>query len=77
MENRLYIMKFLLPKFYNENNKNFTIDTTLPYHIPSEGEVEQFLQAFNSKITKKKKVYATGEKFFKSLYDDIDEQLNL
>ena len=46
MVNRLPIMKFLLQSFYDEESKKFTIDTTLPYHIPSEEEVVKFTNEY-------------------------------
>lgn len=78
MSNRLAIMKFLLQKFYNEGQKRFTIDTTLPYHLPSEADVVNFISEFKkSEYASKTDAISVGESFFNDVYDDIEEQLNL
>lgn len=78
MENRLPIMKYVLSKFYDETKKKFLIDTTLPYHIPSQEEINVFYQELRtSKLGNEKKILAKGEEYFKELYENIEEQLNL
>ena len=47
MSNRLPIMKFLLKSFYDEGGKKYTIDTTLPYHIPSEDDITIFTNEYS------------------------------
>lgn len=77
-ENRLPIMKFLLEKFYDENSKRFIIDTTIPYHIPTEQNVLDFIKEFdNSDYSKNDDVLSLGEDFINKLYDNIDNQLEL
>lgn len=78
MENRLPIMKYVLSKFYDENKKKFLIDTTLPYHIPSQEDIDVFNQEQRtSKLGNEKEILAKGEEYFKKLYKNIEEQLNL
>lgn len=78
MENRLPIMKYVLSKFYDETKKNFLIDTTLPYHIPSQEDIDVFNQEQRtSKLGNEKEILAKGEEYFKKLYKNIEEQLNL
>lgn len=78
MSNRMPIMKFLLQKFYNENEKKFIIDTTLPYHIPSARDVTNFLTDYNkSEYASKADSLSLGEKYLNYVYDDIEEQLDL
>lgn len=78
MTNRLPIMKFLLQKFYDEEEKKFTIDTTLPYHIPSDADVAKFTNEYNqSEYVSKTNSISTGEKYLNGVYNDIDDQLNL
>ena len=78
MENRLPIMKYVLSKFYDETKKKFLIDTTLPYHIPSQEEIDVFYQELRtSKLGNEKEILAKGEEYFKELYENIEEQLNL
>ena len=78
MANRLPIMKFLLQKFYDEEEKKFTIDTTLPYHIPSDADVAKFINEYNqSEYVSKTDSISIGEKYLNEVYDDIDDQLNL
>lgn len=78
MENRLPIMKYVLSKFYDETKKKFLIDTTLPYHIPSQEEINVFYQELRtSKLGNEKEILAKGEEYFKELYENIEEQLNL
>lgn len=71
-------MKFLLEKFYDENSKRFIIDTTIPYHIPTEQNVLDFIKEFdNSDYSKNDDVLSLGEDFINKLYDNIDNQLEL
>ena len=78
MENRLPIMKYVLSKFYDETKKKFLIDTTLLYHIPSQEDIDVFNQEQRtSKLGNEKEILAKGEEYFKKLYKNIEEQLNL
>lgn len=78
MENRLPIMKYVLSKFYDETKKKFLIDTTLPYHIPSQEDIDVFNQEQRtSKLGNEKEILAKGEEYFKKLYKNIEEQLYL
>ncbi len=78
MSNRLPIMKFLLQKFYDENLKKFIIDVTIPYHIPSDSDVKNFISEYNnSEYASKKDSISLGEKYLYNIYEDIEEQLNL
>ena len=78
MENRLPIMKYVLSKFYDEKKKKILIDTTLPYHIPSQEDIDVFNQEQRtSKLGNEKEILAKGEEYFKKLYKNIEEQLNL
>jgi len=78
MENRLFVMKYILSKFYDERKKVFLIDTTLPYHIPSQEDVNMFYKELQaSKFDKEKDMLAKGEEFFKNLYEIVDDHLNL
>ena len=78
MENRLPIMKYVLSKFYDETKKKFLIDSTLPYHIPSQEDIDVFNQEQRtSKLGNEKEILAKGEEYFKKLYKNIEEQLNL
>ncbi len=78
MENRLPIMKYVLSKFYDEVKKTFLIDTTLPYHIPSQEDIRVFYDDLKaSSLGNDKKMYKKGEEYFKEIYENIEEQLNL
>ncbi|MBR5038821.1 MAG: hypothetical protein IKX65_08890 [Prevotella sp.] len=78
MSNRLPIMKFLLKKFYNENQGLFIIDTTLPYHIPSAEDVADFQNVYNnSEYAIQKDSFSIGEKYLFGVYDDIVKQLDI
>lgn len=78
MENRLPIMKYVLSKFYDGTKKKFLIDTTLPYHIPSQEDINVFYQELRTnKLGDEKEILAKGEEYFKKLYENIEEQLNL
>ena len=76
--NRLPIMKFLLQTFYDEGNKKFTIDTTLPYHIPSVNDVSTFMREYTkSNYATNSNSESIGESYLYALYENIEEQLNL
>ncbi len=78
MTNRLPIMKFLLQSFYDERGKMFTIDTTLPYHIPSEDDVAKFICEYRkSQYAKNKESISIGDEYFNDIFDDIDDQLDI
>lgn len=78
MVNRLPIMKFLLQSFYDEGSKKFTIDTTLPYHIPSEEEVVKFTNEYvQSQYANKKESISIGEEYFNDMFEDINNQLDV
>lgn len=78
MVNRLPIMKFLLQSFYDEGSKKFTIDTTIPYHIPSEEEVVKFTNEYDqSQYANKKESISVGEKYLNDMFEDINEQLDI
>lgn len=78
MVNRLPIMKFLLQSFYDEGSKKFTIDTTLPYHIPSEEEVVKFTNEYvQSQYANKKESISIGEEYFNDMFEDINDQLDV
>lgn len=78
MINRLPVMKFLLQRFYDEGGKKFRIDTTLPYHIPSEDDVTKFISEYSkSQYANVKESISIGEKYFKDMFEDIDNQLDI
>jgi hypothetical protein len=78
MANRLPILKFLLQNFYDEISKEFTIDTTLPYHIPSIADVTSFLSEYHkSEYASKTDSISVGEQFLNNIYEDIDDQLDI
>lgn len=71
-------MKFLLQTFYDEGNKKFTIDTTLPYHIPSVNDVSTFMGEYTkSNYATNSNSESIGESYLYALYENIEEQLNL
>lgn len=78
MSNRLPILKFLLQKFYDEEEGKFTIDTTLPYHIPSVADVAKFIREYNqSEFVSMNNSVSIGEQYLNAVYEDIEDQLNL
>lgn len=78
MVNRLPIMKFLLQSFYDERSKKFTIDTTLPFHVPSKEEVVKFTKEYGqSQYANKKKSISIGEEYLNDMFEDINEQLDI
>jgi hypothetical protein len=78
MENRLPIMTYILSKFYDENKKIFLIDTSLPYHIPNQEDINTFHKELRvAKLGSKKEILVKGEEYFSELYEIIDEHLNL
>lgn len=78
MQNRLPIMKYILSKFYDEKKNSFLLDTTLPYHIPSQNDINKFYSDLESaNLGSSEEVYETGKEYFKDLYDNIEDQLDL
>lgn len=78
MSNRLPVMKFLLKSFYDEGGDKFTIDTTLPYHIPSEDDVKKFTKEYSqSQYANDKESISKGEGYFNDMFEDIDDQLDI
>lgn len=78
MINRLHVMKFLLQRFYDEGCEMFTIDTTLPYHIPSEDDVTKFISEYSkSQYANDKESISIGEKYFNDMFENIDNQLDI
>ena len=78
MANRLLVMRYLLSTFYDDRQNKFIINTTIPYHIPSEGDVTQFLNEYNkSDFTSRTGSISKGKEYLYNIYDDIEEQLNL
>jgi hypothetical protein len=78
MTNRLLIMKFLLKSFYDEGGKKFTIDTTLPYHIPSEDDIIKFTNEYSqSQYVNDKESISKGEEYFNKMFEDIEDQLDI
>ena len=78
MSNRLPIMKFLLKSFYDEGGKKYTIDTTLPYHIPSEDDITIFTNEYSqSQYVNYKESISKGEEYFNDMFEDIDDQLDI
>lgn len=78
MSNRLPIMKFLLKSFYDEGGKKFTIDTTLPYHIPSKEDITKFTNVYSQSLyANDKESISKGEKYFNDMFEDIDDQLDI
>ena len=78
MSNRLPVMKFLLKSFYDEGGDKFTIDTTLPYHIPSEDDVKKFTKEYSqSQYANDKESISIGEGYFNDMFEDIDDQLDI
>lgn len=78
MTNRLPIMKFLLQSFYDEGANKFTIDTTLPYHIPSEDDITKFTNDYSqSQYANDKEAISKGEEYFNDMFEDIDDQLDI
>lgn len=78
MANRLPIMKFLLQSFYDERERKFTIDSTLPYHIPSDDDVAKFINEYSqSQYANDKESISIGEEYFNDMFEDIDDQLDI
>ena len=71
-------MKFLLQNFYDEGGNKFTIDTTLPYHIPSDDDVAKFINEYSqSQYANDKESISIGEGYFNDMFEDIDDQLDI
>ena len=71
-------MKFLLKSFYEEDGKKFTIDTTLPYHIPSEDDVKNFTKEYRQSLyANDRESISKGEEYFNDMFEDIDDQLDI
>lgn len=78
LSNRLPIMKYILQQFYDENKKEFKMDVTLPYHIPSVVEIDKFLEEYSKSIYYNNiNVLSIGAEYFKRLFEDIEDQLDL
>ena len=54
------------------------IDTSLPYHIPNQEDINAFHKELRiAKLGNKKEILDKGEEYFHELYEIIDDHLNL
>lgn len=78
LNNRLPIMKYILQQFYDENKKEFKLDVTLPYHIPSVVEIDKFLEEYSKSIYyNDANALSIGAEYFKRLFEYIEDLLDL
>lgn len=70
------LLKYLLTLFYDNEQSKFTIDETLPYHLPTHDEVRKLQDLLNKRnILHDNKALNIGKDYFVEVFNSIVESL--
>ena len=72
---RMPIMAYILPFFYNERSKDYSIPTDMPYHIPSQSEINRFIRMKSEYGGTKESLLLEGKKYFYQIFEECQETL--
>ena len=77
---RVSIMAYILPCFYTEKSKEYSIPTDMPYHIPSQSDINNFLMLKSQKMDTEygdveELTLIEGKRYFYQLFEECQETL--
>lgn len=72
---RVSIMAFILPFFYNEAKKGYTIPTDMPYHIPVQSDVDRFIKMKSECGGASDSLLSEGKRYFYQMFEECQDTL--
>lgn len=72
---RIPIMAYILPFFYNEANKKYSIPTNMPYHIPSQPDIDKFIRMKSEYEKTTDDLISEGERYFYKIFEECQKTL--
>lgn len=72
---RVSILAYILPFFYNETSKEYTIPTDMPYHIPSQSEINRFLKMKSEYGGTNDSMLSEGKRYFYQIFEECQDTL--
>ncbi len=61
---RVPIMNYILPFFYKEDSQKYSIPTDMPYHIPSQTEINRYIKMKSEYGGSNDNILAEGKRYF-------------
>lgn len=72
---RFPIMAYILPFFYDEANKEYTIPTDMPYHIPNQSEINRFIRMKSEYGGTNDSMLSEGKRYFHQIFEECQDTL--
>lgn len=72
---RVPIMAYILPFFYNEAIKEYSIPTDMPYHIPSQSEINRFIIMKSEYGETTDRLIFEGKRYFYKIFEECQGTL--
>lgn len=72
---RVPIMAYILPFFYNEASKEYSIPTDMPYHIPSQSEINKFIRMKSEYGGTNGSMLSEGKRYFYQFFEECQDTL--
>lgn len=72
---RVPIMDYILPFFYKEDSQKYSIPTDMPYHIPSQSEINRYQKMKSEYGVPNNNLLAEGKRYFYQIYLECQDTL--
>ena len=72
---RVPIMNYILPFFYKEDSQKYSIPTDMPYHIPSQTEINRYIKMKSEYGVSNDNILAEGKRYFYQIYLECQDTL--
>lgn len=72
---RIPIMNYILPFFYKEDSQKYSIPTDMPYHIPSQTEINRYIKMKSEYGGSNDNILAEGKRYFYQIYLECQDTL--
>lgn len=72
---RVPIMAYILPFFYKEQSKEYSIPTDMPYHIPSQSQINKFIRLKSEYGKANENLLQEGKRYFYQIFEECQETL--
>lgn len=72
---RIPIMDYIMPFFYNEADQEYSIPTDMPYHIPSQSEINRYMKMRSEYGGTNDSIIAEGKRYFYQIFQECQDTL--
>lgn len=72
---RIPIMAYIIPFFYKEECKEYSIPTDMPYNIPSQSEINKFIRMRSEYGKTDENLLQEGKRYFYRIFEECQETL--